>query len=261
MPSSSLLQLGVERLLLVVRGRDHGLQLAGALDQRGPLLGARALHRLGHALALRAGLVAALDRRVAPGEQLLQRGDVQGVAPAGQLADGVGGGIEQDAGVVHPPGYRAGVERVSRPLPTGVAGGSRSSEDVAAAHRERSSPCPLPNPLPPPPSRPTPPARPTSRCSATPSATTSTAWSPPSPTTRRWSTCPAGGAGRTRRCARTSTRWRSACWPRASGRATGWGSGRPTSRSGRSCSTPPRRSASSSSTSTRRTARTSWSTC
>ena len=39
--------------------------------------------------------------------------DVQGVAPAGQLADGVGGGVEQDAGVVHPPRVSARVERVS----------------------------------------------------------------------------------------------------------------------------------------------------
>ena len=252
-----VLQLGVERLLLVVGGRDDGLQLAGALDQRGPLLGARALHRLGHALGLRARLVAALDRRVAPGEQLLQRGDVQGVAPAGQLADGVGGGIEQDAGVVHPSRVSAGGERVSAPVrgwPPPVAGcpadpgRARPPRRMWRPARDRRTrrppPCPVPNPLPPPPSRPTPPARPTSRCSATPSATTSTARSPPSPTTRRWSTCPAGAAGRTRRCARTSTRWRSACSPRASGRATGSGSGRPTSRSGRSCSTPPRRSAS-----------------
>ena len=92
---------------------------------------------------LRAGLVAALDRRVAPGEQLLQRGGVQGVAPAGQLADGVGGGIEQDAGVVHHTRVSARVERVFRPRPSG--GGGRGRMIVAGCGRhhidEKVPPC------------------------------------------------------------------------------------------------------------------------
>ena len=58
-----------------------------------------------------------------------------------------------------------------------------------------------------------------------------------------------------------STRWRAACSPSASPRATGSASGRRTAPSGCSCSTPPRRSARSWSTSTRPTAPTSWPTC
>ena len=141
--------------------------------------------------------------------------DVQGVAPAGQLADGVGGGIEQDAGVVHPTRvsarWRTGFEQAAvarsadrssvtfrpaqsrqchpaaipaahaRPTRPGVAGRAEIVGGCAAAHSREASPCPLPNPLQPPPSRPTRPARPTSRCSATRSATTSTARSPRQP--------------------------------------------------------------------------------
>ena len=79
----------------------------------GPLVGRRRPHRGGRPLGLRAGLVAAVDRGVAGGEQLLQRGEVERVAAPGEPPHGVGGGVEQDARVVHRSRLSPGRQRVS----------------------------------------------------------------------------------------------------------------------------------------------------
>ena len=178
MPSSRSCSCASSSRASVLRVRDDGLQLARPLDQRGPLVGRRRPHRGRGPLGLRTGLVAAVDRGVARGEQLLQRGDVQRVAAPGELPHGVGGGVEQDAGVVHRSRLSPGRERVSgAPSRRGGVGPGAEAGCARCDHMwlSEESPCP-------PPSRRTPPAPPTSRCSATRSGTTSTA---PPPGTRR----------------------------------------------------------------------------
>ena len=123
---------------------------------------------------------------------------------------------------MHRSRVSAGRERVSGAARRWVAAVRERRQDVrCATGRSRSRRAP-------PPSRRTPPAPPTSRCSATRSATTSTARSPPSPTARRWSTCATGRrwtyAELRRRGRRAGAR---PARRRASGRATGSASGRP----------------------------------
>ena len=118
-------------------------------------------------------------------------GDVQRVAAPGEPPHGVGGGVEQDARVVHLSRLSPGRERVSGAVVV-VAAVREQRQDVRCAtpRRREEPPCP-------PPSRPTPPAPPTSRCSATRSATTSTAPPPGAPTARRSSRSRPGAAGPT----------------------------------------------------------------
>ena len=149
-----LLQLGVERLLLVVRGRDHGLQLAGALDQRGPLLGARALHRLGHALGSprgprrRAGSPRCARRAASPARRRPGRSPGGPACGRRRWRDRAGRG-----GRASHQGIGAGVERVSRPLIplTGGGGpgrdrrrmGGSSSREVFAVSTAESAAAPV----------------------------------------------------------------------------------------------------------------------
>ena len=244
MPSSTLLQLGVERLLLVrrpsrprpsARGRARPARAAPRRSRPSPT-GPRACsprgprRRAGSPRCARRAASPAWRRPGrSPGGPACGRRRWRDRAGRGGRAShqGIGAGrtgfttsvpvprtasppqistAQPYAGGVAGPAEYARYEARTGALPAnawirrypqrtsgaghwGVAGRVEIVGGWAAAHRERSSPCPLPNPLQPPSSRPTPPARPTSRCSATPSATTSTAWSPPSPTTRRWWTC------------------------------------------------------------------------
>ena len=243
-------------VLLLGRG-DDALELAGALDQRRPLLGARALDRRGDALGLRARLVAALDRRVAPGQQLLQRRTRPGRSPGARACgrrrwrDRAGrGGRASSEGI-----GAGGRSPVSRRTPrSGGGGAARDRRRMCGSSIERGRRVRLPHP----PSRPTRPARPTSRCSATPSATTLDRIAAAQPDARRWSTCRPAAAGPTPSCATTSTTVALGLL------AAGHRQGRPGRHLGAErrrvdarSSTPPRRSARSSSTSTRPTARTS----
>ena len=261
-----LLQLGLQRPVLLLGGGDDALQLAGPLDQRRPLVGVggaltAVATRLDSARASSPRWIAEL--RAA--SSFSRAASVQGVAAPGEPAHGVGGGIEQDAWVVHRSrriaaavtGIRAGLpirrwrSAVVDPSQD-VARTTVADEEVRRRDRSRSR-------------------RPVlrlrhlrrARCSATRSATTSTARSPRSPTREALVEVPTGRRWTYARAARGRRHaWRSGCSRagRRQGRP-GRASGRRTWPSGRWSSTPRPRSARSWSTSTRPTARTSWSTC
>ena len=214
-------------------------------------------------LALRAGLVAALDRRVAPGEQLLQRGRRPGRSPGGPACgrrrwrDRAGRG-----GRASHQGIGAGRTGFTTSVPPGGGGrGPRSSEDGRQLIERglRRVHC-----------RPLSPRRPVVRLRHVRRPAARRHHRRQLRPHGRRPARPRGAGGRAQRAAldvradarATSTRWRSACSPRASGRATGSASGRPTCAEWTLRAVRHREDRRrSSSTSTRPTARTSWSTC
>ncbi len=66
-----------------------------------PALPGRLLHFLCHSVGLGTELIGRGDAAGAPGEQRLQRDQVQGVATAGEAVHSVGAHLQQDAGIMH----------------------------------------------------------------------------------------------------------------------------------------------------------------
>ena len=116
--------------------RDDCLERPRQLDERRSVVRRRRSHCRGCPLRLRPRLVGAVDRGVACGQELLERLDVQDVATPGEPTDGVGGRIEEDAGVVHPFRLSPLTSRFRRPRRSSrdsrTAGGSCMCRDDGA---------------------------------------------------------------------------------------------------------------------------------
>jgi hypothetical protein len=88
---------------LAVHLADLVLDLPGSLLEPFDVtaLSGDRLDLLGHPLGLRPELVGLLDGLAAPRHEVLQPGQVQGVATARQTADGIGTHVQQGARVMH----------------------------------------------------------------------------------------------------------------------------------------------------------------
>jgi hypothetical protein len=130
-------QLGVEVVPLALHLADLVLDVPGPLLEPFDVLappGDR-LDLLGHPLGLRPQLVAPLDALAAPRHEVLQPGQVQGVATARQTPDGVGAHVQQGTRVMH-GGPLPPHERFVRAQPSKTGGrwrpNSRSARSPSA---------------------------------------------------------------------------------------------------------------------------------